>query len=315
VNGTAGILAVVNPCTLRGTGAPLWAAAVARLPDVDCLMTVGDGADRQRITAALAAQRPSLVIAAGGDGTLRAVVSAVLEQEHASAPAVAIAPLGTGNNVARALGLRGFRQDGNGAVERAVAAIRDGHECRIDVGRVGGEVFVGSFAAGMDGAILALRNRWRRRAPFGAQRGGYALYLLSCAANLARHRCRAGRVEADDVLVERPLYNVVVTNTALYAGEFRFDDGGDHSADGRLDLNVFSSAGHYVQEFVVAWRRHLRHGRGLPVHARPALRRVARVALAFDRPVPAQLDGEEYPAAARFEIEVVPQVLRVRVPA
>jgi diacylglycerol kinase family enzyme len=222
--------------------------------------------------------------------------------------------LGTGNNVARGLGLLSLRQGDARAIERAVAAIRAGRERRIDLGRVGADVFAGSFALGMDGAILAVRNAWGRRWHLRPALAGYPLYLLSCAFNLTRQRAVAGRVHADGVPCHGPIYDLIVVNTAIYAGEFRFDDARDHSDDGQLELQVFTSAADYVRAFVAAWRRHVRQQRGEPVGATPRQRRVARVEIALARPLPSQLDGEESAHSDRFEVAVLPGALRVCVP-
>src|SRR5690606_31721148 len=133
--------------------------------------------------------------------------------------------LGTGNNVARGLGLAAIRAPGTEPVARTISAITGGRTRDLDVGRANGEPFVGSFAIGMDGAILALRNRWRARGGVAALAGGYPLYLLSCAANLGRHRRVNAALVADGVARSQPVYGAVVTNTPIYAGEFCFDDG------------------------------------------------------------------------------------------
>lgn len=304
---------VVNPCTLRGACAALWEDALARLRrsgPVEVLCTVGDGGDRARVAALIEQMRPAVVVAGGGDGTLREVAAAVHAADAAGGPALAILPLGTANNVARSLGLLSLRQHGSAAVERACDAIRRGERRRIDLGRVGDAVFIGSFALGMDGSILAARNAWRRRWRLGGLTGGYPLYLLSCAVHLLRHRAAHARVRADGALHAGPLYNLLVANTALYAGEFRFD-GADHSADGRLDLQVFTSAADYVRGFVAAWRRHLAHQRGGRVAPPARLERVAQVEIELDSPLAAQLDGEEHGRAARYAVAVLPQAIRV----
>lgn len=308
---------VVNPRTLHGPCAERWVEALARLRrarTVACVETTGDGGDGNRIAALIAAERPGLVVAAGGDGTVREVAEALLVAAPDLAPALAILPLGTANNVARSLGLAAVRQHGTAALERAVGAILAGSERPLDLGRVGARVFVGSFAVGMDATILAARNRWRRRWRLGPGLGGYPLYLLSCAVNLARQRGVAGRLHADGAPQHGPVYDLLVLNTALYAGEFRFD-GDDHSADGRLDLHVFSGPADYVRAFVTAWRRHVRRTRGLPVDPPARLRRVEHVEIALARPLASQLDGEESDVADRFAVRVLPQAIRVCVPS
>jgi diacylglycerol kinase (ATP) len=281
-----------------------------RLP-VIAIHTAGDGGDHERICALIGSTQPSILVAAGGDGTVHAAVRALMATRAAPVTRLGILPFGTGNNVARGLGLPSLAPRSDGvAIAHAVATVLDGAERCIDLGRAGESIFVGSFAVGMDGAILAARNRWRRRWRRDSRAGGYALYLVSCAVNLARQRAVAAQLHVDGATWAGPLYDLVCTNTPLYAGEFRFD-AGDHSADGRLDLQLIGDPLAYVRAFVAAWRRHVHHERGDRVQASTLLQRVQRIAITLSHPLPAQLDGEEHPAAAQFEVAVLPQALRV----
>jgi diacylglycerol kinase family enzyme len=286
---TRPLLIILNPTA--GRSAPLPHGAVVR-------ETAGDGADVPRIGEWIGALGPRAVVAAGGDGTVRAVACALMRRPPPARPALGLLPFGTANNVARSLDIS------DPAV--AAAALRGGATRPLDVGRANGAWFVGSCAAGMDAAILAARNRWRARWPLGRTLSGYPLYLVACAAGLATHPAVAAELHLDEAApVAQPVHNLLVLNTALYAGEFRFDDA-DHSADGRLDVHTFANAAHYVRGFVIAWRRHL----GKPVPP-PPLQRVAILSARFASALPLQLDGEEAGVTAHLDIAVVPSALRV----
>jgi diacylglycerol kinase family enzyme len=286
---TRPLLLIVNPAARRAV--PLPADAVVR-------ETAGDGADVGRIGEWIAAARPRVAVAAGGDGTVRAVACALMALPPAARPPLGLLPLGTANNVARSLGISD--------VAIATAVLRGGATRPLDLGRANGAWFVGSCAAGMDAAILLARNRWRARWRLGQAIGGYPLYLAACAIMLARHRPAASQLRlADGPPLAQPLHNLLVLNTGLYAGEFRFDTA-DHSADGLLDVHVFANASAYVRGFVTAWRRQL--GQAVPP---PPLRRMARLEAGFAAPLPVQLDGEEAGVTDALVIEVAPSALRV----
>jgi len=294
--GSQSLLVVANPTR---TPAGFDAAGALR-------RTRGDGGDVERIAGWLCERPQQLVVAAGGDGTARAVAAALMTLPAAERPALGLVPLGTANNLARSLGLRRVRRDA-AALAAALTALRRGTTRPLDLGRVNGTCFVGSCAAGMDGAILATRNRWRAR---WRLRGGYPLYLASCAANLLRHRPTTLALSLDGgaaVLV--PAHNLLVLNTALYAGEFRFDST-DRSADGRLDLLVAASAVAYVRDFVSAWGRRL----GAPVGA-AGLRPFTTARIEAETPLALQVDGEELAPTRTLEVVVESGCLRVVVPS
>jgi diacylglycerol kinase family enzyme len=319
-------LLIVNPRACVGRAGALWQRAraelLARGAVEDQLATAGGGRDIERAAERIQAIRPPAVITAGGDGTVSAAVQAIIQSGVAPRPALAILPLGTANNVARSLGLLSFRHHGVAAVERAVAAVASERERAIDLGQVGERTFIGSFALGMDADILVTRNRWQRRLRLGRRLGGYPLYLLSCALHAARPHGGTARLQIDDggsahsafpIPHSAFVYNLLVTNVPIYAGEFRFD--ADNTCDdGRLDLHLFRGALDYLRRYPQAWRRHVHYTRGEPVTP-PLLTRVRTVRVEFEQPVAGQLDGEEGAPAATYEIRTLPQALRVRVPA
>jgi diacylglycerol kinase (ATP) len=100
--------------------------------------TIGEG--DARLAAAEAARRGfDLVVAAGGDGTLNEVVSGLAEMERR--PPVGVLPLGTTNDLARALGIPR-------AWDAAVDLIAEGYVKPIDIGRVNERYFVNIAGGG-----------------------------------------------------------------------------------------------------------------------------------------------------------------------
>ena len=77
------------------------------------------------VDEALADATGGLVVAAGGDGTVRAVATRLLDRDAV----LTILPLGTANNIARTLGIEGEPLE-------LVARLADPVKCAFDVGRV-----------------------------------------------------------------------------------------------------------------------------------------------------------------------------------
>jgi len=311
---------VINPRARAAVPVSLWQRVLTALREdgVGCveIETRPDETNAARVADLIEELRPATVIAAGGDGTVSEVARAILAAQGAPAPALAILPLGTANNVARSIGLRSCRREGQVAIDLAVAAARGGVARPIDVGVVETHeghrrCFIGSFALGMDAHILLMRNRLRQRLALGQRTGGYPLYLLSCALCLLSHQGAVGRVGADEVAAPQRLYNLLVLNMPLYAGEFRF--GGDAElSDGQFELQLFSGPLDYVRQFVAAWRRHLRYNAERVVKIPPGQCNVREVHVELESPLAAQVDGEEFARSVAYTIRVVPRALLVR---
>jgi diacylglycerol kinase family enzyme len=256
-----------------------------------------------------------VVVAAGGDGTVRDVVEALLRRPPSSRPALALLATGTANNAARAIDAALPRQPSD-AQEHVAAAIASGVTRDVDVGSANGRAFAGSLAVGMDADILRWRNSARPHVPSAI--AGYPLYLASCAVNAFRGHGGPVHLELSRTpgqaatVVDEHVVNLLVTNTALYAGEFRFLAGSRHD-DGVLDVLWNRSMADYLRRYAAAWPRHLRVSRGLSVLDDAGVVSATRITVDWKRPMVWQLDGEEMPPATRFEIEVLPAALRVLV--
>lgn len=104
----------------------------------------------------LVAEGRRTIVAAGGDGTVTAIASALEGRQDAR---LAVLPLGTFNYFARGLGLPEDPED-------AARAILTGHEHRIAVGKVNGQLFLNNASVGIYPHILKEREtvygRWGR---------------------------------------------------------------------------------------------------------------------------------------------------------
>ena len=98
------------------------------------------------------AQRPDVIVAAGGDGTVSTVAAALVDGDIA----LGVLPLGTLNHFAKDLGLPL-------EIEAAVAHVVHGRRVRVDVGEVNGRVFVNNSSLGLYPDIVRDRERQQRR--------------------------------------------------------------------------------------------------------------------------------------------------------
>jgi YegS/Rv2252/BmrU family lipid kinase len=122
------------------------------------------------------------IVAAGGDGTITALASALVGTERQ----LAILPLGTVNALAKDLHVP---LD----LTSAVAAIKDGESRRIDVGEVNGKIFLHKVVVGLIPSLAAGREKIRGRYDVAAKIG----FLRYMFRRIARAKRMAVAIETD----------------------------------------------------------------------------------------------------------------------
>jgi diacylglycerol kinase family enzyme len=209
-----------------------------------------------------------------------------------------LVPLGSGNDIGRALGVAGRAwPDALAHALVATATAIDLGELAFDGRRV---PFASSLTAGFDSSVSLRALRAPRRLR-GLQR-----YLWATLVELAALRTCTLRVEADGTLVhDGTALFASVLNTPSYGGGMpvapaaRLDDG-------RLDLLV---AGRFGRIGAAAMLPRLLAGRHLS-HPRVLARSVVSIAATSSVAVPLAVDGEALGAATGWKVRVLPAALR-----
>ncbi|HEU5057277.1 MAG TPA: diacylglycerol kinase family protein [Kofleriaceae bacterium] len=273
-----------------------------------------------------------LVIAMGGDGTFAEAAKGVLASGHAAEVSLGLLPTGTANDQAKSFGLA----TGEAGLERNVEIIRAGVTRAMDAGRVERldeadrvthqDLFFDSFSLGLGAAVLAERNRDRRRVadvPFiRALYRDNLVYAGALVKKLARSPSFHLEAVVDgQVLTYQDVLDVIVKNTPVYGGKWVLANAAT-SDDGLLEMVPIVGLGDFTSKAVSALR-------GSPIGEYE----LAQLGIKPTRPVPgreftltafqpgvleplaAQVDGEELPAGERFRIVTLPRLLRMIVPA
>jgi len=167
------------------------------------LVVAGSATEFRTLLSARAGELDALIVL-GGDGTAHEAV-----RFCAGTPtAFGLVPTGTGNDLARGLGLP---LDPRKAVDGIVTALRTGLRRRIDLGRAGRTWFATVLCAGFDAGVSnrALRMTW----PRGPRR-----YDLAVLAELASWRAKPLTVRTATECFGLDATLVAVGNTACYGG-------------------------------------------------------------------------------------------------
>jgi diacylglycerol kinase family enzyme len=210
---------------------------------------------------------------------------------------MALLPAGTGNLLARNLGLP------LGDMEAALRIGVSGRTTEIDVGVVEGRKFAVMAGLGFDAAMM-------RDAPEGLKRTvGWPAYVVSGGKHLRGRGIPVSITVDDGEPMHRRVRTVVVGNVGkLTVGIPLLPDA--RPDDGYLDVVVISPRN------MVDWARVA--GRVLRRTDVPDRRmerfRARRVLIEARRPEPRQLDGDVIEDSRTMDISIEPKALKVRVP-
>lgn len=240
-----------------------------------------------------------VVIAAGGDGTIRAVTSALA----GTATPMGIIPLGTGNLLARNVDL---------ALDKTEWALRIalwGRNRRIDVGMArtaedgDWHVFTVMTGLGFDAAVMA------KTTADAKSRLGWLAYLEAGSRTLAGKPSHVKITYDDDYRVSARVRSVLGGNCGKLQGGIQLLPEAIID-DGMLDVLVVSpkNLGQWVG--VVASVVGRKASKGLHTD----IRKCQKVVIESREELDIQLDGDPIGQSGYLAMEVLPSALTVRVP-
>jgi diacylglycerol kinase (ATP) len=271
----------------------------------------GQGAARAALDAGA-----TMVIAAGGDGTVRAVAEIV----HESDAALALLPSGTGNLLARNLDLSLDN------LEHSITTAFTGRERKVDIGRIEirheddritKHAFLVMAGLGLDAKMLASTNEeLKARIGWLAYVGAIVTALKDPNQLRLRYSLDGGStksVRAHTVIVGN---TGTLTANVLLLPEAVIDDG-------QFEVLLLRPEGfvHWLQIIVkVLWEngvlRRTPLGRRMMTKEVDALNYVKgrQITAKLSRAEEIELDGDGFGTAIAFKARVLPGGLRVRVP-
>jgi YegS/Rv2252/BmrU family lipid kinase len=257
---------------------PLWLETTPEDP--------GRGQAKSAVSAGV-----DLVLACGGDGT----VTACAEGVTGTGVPLGIIPLGTGNLLARNLGLPT-------GLDEALAVALGRVQRPIDAGRVNGALFVVMAGLGLDARMLSGTSDPLKR------RLGWLAYAISAVRHLGDRPMRV-TVSADGGRCRRMRASAVIVGNVgwLRGGLPLLPDA--RPDDGMLDAVVLIAggpAGWLAVAADVVLRR--------PAHGRLYRVQFTELQVTLDQEQPWELDGEVMGATRQLTVTAQPGGLLLRMP-
>jgi diacylglycerol kinase (ATP) len=292
-------LIVVNPTAGSGRALRLlpWMRERIELrPDVELRVTSRPG-EAEELAAEAADQGHDRVVAVGGDGTVQEVINGLLARGDPARGELGILPIGTGNDLARSLGLptdpgaAWTIAMGNATRSLDVARATNGEGRQRWFGSAGGIGFDAQVASAM-----ASQRGWR---------AGRAGYLVTTLTELRRFENRAVRLEIDGVTIERNVLLIAIANGEYYGGGMRIAPGA-RTDDGRLDICV---VGDISRLTAIRQLRNLYRGTHVE-HVAVSMHGGSQLSIEGDAATRVHLDGEPF-GGLPLRVTLTPDAVRV----
>jgi diacylglycerol kinase (ATP) len=287
---------IFNPHSGRNRRRPRFAGAIrefisARALDASFELTEGPGhaTELARDAVRLGYER---VVAVGGDGTMNEVAQGLID----TPAALALVPCGSGNGLARHLGLP---RSSLGALHLAAG---DGSRIvSVDTGTANGRPFFNAMGLGVDAEVSRRFNRLTRRGL-----PAYARVAWSALRDLHTERCVitcGGASHSMEILL------IAVANSDQYGNNARIAPGA-RVDDGRLDLVAVEAMG-LARAATLVPRLFLGN-----LDQSPCVRRLSGTRFVIDRTASGIIhtDGETHATGSRIEVVVRPRSLRMIIP-
>jgi diacylglycerol kinase (ATP) len=294
---------LVNPASDNGRTGRRWAELAQRAAQAglegESLLSERPG-HLIELAAKAVDHGASLVVAAGGDGTLNEVINGVAQRDVD----LATIPLGTGMDFGRAYGIPTRFDD-------AVRVARDGTPRTIDAGRVRYRTWAGEEAVrwfgnvgtvGMSGAVAQRANGMSKAL------GGRVTFFYALTRVFLSWQNTEVTVTLDGAERRGLMHDVIVANGPWHGGGMKLAPGAQPD-DGLFDVVLIgdvSKADFLTTAPKLYTGRHVGH---------PKVEVLRSTTVTVDAPerLPIEVEGEQIgttPAA----FEIVPGALRVRVP-
>ena len=287
------VLLVANPASRRGARLRKAAVRVLREAGIDCDVVLTERPGHGREVCIARAGDYDAVFALGGDGTAMEVVDALA----GSGKPVGVLPGGTGNLIARALGIPLL-------MRRAVEAVLRGEVRRVDLGCIDGKHrFAFAAGVGVDAEMIERTPRWLKR------RLGILAYTLAATRAIFHGRPMIVRATVDGETLERRAVSVMLANFGTILKDRITLGPGIRQDDGKLDLCVFSPSG-VLDTIRLMWKLFRKDFRDDP---RLLYRKGTTFRIETDPPSHFEADGEMI-GTTPFEARVEPLAATVLVP-
>lgn len=164
------------------------------------------------------------IVAVGGDGTVNEVASGIINKNRGT---LGIIPAGTGNDMAKSLGIS------NDPIKALETIIR-GNTTTMDIGRVNDNNFLNISSVGFDAEVVFNNNKLKKKIKSELS------YALSVVYTLLQFKKRPVDIEIDGKRTHEDIVLLAVGNGKYYGGGMKILPDAKLN-DGELDICIVSN--------------------------------------------------------------------------
>jgi YegS/Rv2252/BmrU family lipid kinase len=213
-------------------------------------------------------QKYDAVVAVGGDGTINEVAQALVK----SKTALAIIPQGSGNGLARHLGIPLH-------AEQAIKRLLEPNKTLIDAATANGNYFFCTSGIGFDAHVSA---------SFAARSlRGWAGYAYFTIKELFSYKPLTYTLELDGQKIQREAFIIAFANATQYGNNAYIAPQADIQ-DGKLDVCIFRPFAK-IQIPKLVWQL---FNKTLPESQYMEIYKADKIKISFTAAIPAHIDGE-----------------------
>lgn len=228
-----------------------------------------------------------IVVGIGGDGTINEVASAIVNTDTV----LGIVPMGSGNGLARTLGVPLL-------FRRAIQLITRGKVHCIDVGKVDDRYFFATAGFGFDAVVGKRFEETRLRGP--------APYYFYSVQEFFRYHTPKYEIKFEGRKIKKQAFIVAAANTSQYGNNAIIAPSAQPD-DGLLDLAIISDINLATTLFYLPT---LFTGKidKVPVYE---IYRSTKFEIYREYPAPYTLDGEVFDGDMHLSVSLLPKALKV----
>lgn len=228
-----------------------------------------------------------LLVAVGGDGTINEIAKELLN----TATPLAIVPEGSGNGLARYLGI-------STDISQAIKKINAFQMITIDSGLINGHAFFNVAGMGFDALISDRFAGNITRGPVG--------YLKIVLEEISKYKAQTYKLNIDGNIFERKAFMISIANSPQY-GNNAYIAPGASAHDGLLDICI-------IKPFpLIQFPVMIYHLFSRTAHQSDYVEIIKGKRIIIERPEqgPIHLDGEPVELSQKLTVEVLPFSLKV----